>query len=693
MRRRLKRLYPSRGCITPGARPRLLRYARAVARTVPPGGREATILLRWAANHAETLGLPLPPPLIAAWSAADDEETPSAPVWRKLCDLLDTQPALTRAQRPFAGLAGALGLDRTEEAILTLAADYGAMPGVEVLWDELASQRGGRSMLEANAGLIALFLHVTQAEVAARLRADAPLRAAGLLMMDEERQISVLPRLIRLMGEPSPPGDLRTALLGPEAKAPLPFAAFGHLGAEAARVRALLRGALAERAPGIHVLLYGPPGTGKTAFAAALAAECGVRLHEVGTQGQDGDELCRAERLSELRLAQRLLAGGDPALLLVDEAEDLFDPGFELFRRAPRPGSRAFVHRMLETAPAPVIWTANDLASFGPAVLRRMACCIELRIPPVTVRQRLWEDAAVAEGVALPPGDAASLARLLPAAPALARSAMRAARLAGGDAETVRWAVQGVARAMGGGRLPAPDGGAEAFDPALVNADQDLAALAERLAAPGAPRRVSLLLSGPPGSGKSAYARHLAERMGLPVVVKRASDLLGPYVGETEQAIARAFAEARDTAAFLVFDEADSLLAERGLAHRSWEVSQVNEMLTWMERHELPFCCTTNLPDRLDAAAMRRFLVKASFGFLAPAQAARAWRRAFGVSPPPGLGALDRLTPADFDLVRRMAAIAGTIGDAASLLAALEREQRAKPGVRAPIGFLQGRAA
>lgn len=327
MRRRLKRLYPNRGCITPGARPRLLRYARAIARGLPPGGREATVLLRWAANHAATLGLPLPAPLVAAWSAAEDEAAPSVAAWRKLCELLDTQPALTRAQRPFAALGEALGLDRTEEAILTFAADYGAVQAVEVLWDELASHRGGRSVLEANAGLIALFLHVTQVEVAARLRADAPLRAAGLLMMDEERQISILPRLLRLMGEPAPPGDLRAALLGAEAKAPLPYAAFGHLGAEAGRVRALLRGALAERAPGVHVLLYGPPGTGKTAFAAALAAECGVRLHEVGTQGQDGDELSRGERLSELRLAQRLLAGGDPALLLLDEAEDLFEIG------------------------------------------------------------------------------------------------------------------------------------------------------------------------------------------------------------------------------------------------------------------------------------------------------------------------------------------------------------------------------
>ena len=75
--------------------------------------------------------------------------------------------------------------------------------------------------------------------------------------------------------------------------------------------------------------------------------------------------------------------------------------------------------------------------------------------------------------------------------------------------------------------------------------------------------------------------------MGLPVVQKRASDLLDPFVGGTERNIADAFAEARDTNAFLVFDEADSLLLERADAMRSWEISQVNEMLTWMEQHTL----------------------------------------------------------------------------------------------------------
>ena len=147
--------------------------------------------------------------------------------------------------------------------------------------------------------------------------------------------------------------------------------------------------------------------------------------------------------------------------------------------------------------------------------------------------------------------------------------------------------------------------------------------------------------------------------MGLPVLHKRASDLLSMFVGGTEQQIADAFAEAREAQAFLVFDEADSLLLERADAVRSWEISQVNEMLTWMDSHALPFACTTNLLERLDRASLRRFLVKLRFGWLTPEQARHAFQQFFGLAAPAGLERLRTLTPADFALVRRRAAVRG----------------------------------
>lgn len=184
-----------------------------------------------------------------------------------------------------------------------------------------------------------------------------------------------------------------------------------------------------------------------------------------------------------------------------------------------------------------------------------------------------------------------------------------------------------------------------------------------RPAVAGKRTRFSLCLQGPPGTGKTAYVRHLAHRIGLEVLQKRTSDLLDMWVGSSERNIADAFAEARDNQAFLVFDEADSLLADRRGAHRSWEVGQVNEMLTWMESHPLPFACTTNFGANLDAASLRRFVFKVTLGFLKPGAASLAFRTFFGREPPDGLRTLKSLTPGDFEVVRRKAEVLGQLDD------------------------------
>ena len=87
---------------------------------------------------------------------------------------------------------------------------------------------------------------------------------------------------------------------------------------------------------------------------------------------------------------------------------------------------------------------------------------------------------------------------------------------------------------------------------------------------------------------------------------------------ETEQNIAAAFREASEDGLLLVFDEADSFLHSRARARLSWEVSTVNEMLTAMEHHPLPFICTTNLMEQFDEAAFRRFTFKIRLDFLGP---------------------------------------------------------------------------
>ncbi len=619
--------------------------------------------------------------------------------WRKVKAALDAAAAVlpNPADAPInlwiAAISDALELDPVSLRILALALHYRLDKRVERLFDTISDCRGGVHRLSRDAGLFALLLQASTAEVAAGLTTGAKLLGSGLLQVDRQGCLSVQERLVSLVRQDMPPAaDFYDQLLGSSQSEPLPWEAFAHLGREAEVAAAVLRAALAGRESGVSILLYGPPGTGKTSFAATLAARVGVRLRPVAEADDDGDEPQRHDRLAGLRLAQRLAVPGD-TLLLFDEAEDLFVNRSRDFDD-PVTTSRVFIHRLLERLAVPVIWTANDIGALGPAVLRRMTMCLELRVPNLATRTRLWRRMGEAEGIVLQDTDAARLARLVPAAPAVASGALRATRLAGGGADTARLIVEGVARAVRGGELPAPEKEPDAiYDPALVNADCDLAALTADLLRPGATRAVSFLLSGPPGAGKSAWVRYLAGRMGMPVLQKRASDLLNMFVGGTEQNIAGAFAEARDAQAFLVFDEADSLLLERADAVRSWEISQVNEMLTWMEGHALPFACTTNLLDRLDRASLRRFLVKLRFDWLTTAQARLAFRQFFSMAAPASLDGLRTLTPADFALVRRRMAVRGGEADPAAALGLLAAECEGRIGARQPVGFSHASAA
>ena len=591
------------------------------------------------------------------------------------------------AGRWVEAIARTLELDPLESRTLGIALYYKVDKRVERLFDAMSECRGGTGRFYRDAALVALLLRAPSAEIETRLTVGAKLLASGLLQLERDGGLNVLGCLKSLIRQGVlPAADFYDQLLGAPAAAPLPWESFAHLGQAAEIAAAVLRAALDGRESGINLLLYGPPGTGKTSFAATLAARVGARLRPVAEADEAGEEPCRHERLAGLRLAQRLVTRGD-TLLLFDEAEDLFISR-NTSDEEPSTNSRVFMHRLLERMAVPVIWTANDISVLGPAVLRRMTMCLELKVPNLVTRTRLWRQMGEAEGVLLHDADAVRLARLVPAAPAVAFTALRATRLADGQAATARLIVEGVARAVHGGALPAPEREHDTFyDPALVNADCDLAALLDRLARPGLDRSVSLLLSGPPGSGKSAWVRHMAARMGLQVLQKRASDILDDYVGGTEHNIADAFAEARDTNAFLVFDEADSLLLDRADALRSWEITQVNEMLTWMEEHALPFACTTNLLDRLDRASLRRFLVKVRFDWLTQAQARLAFRRFFGLTAPAQLDGLHVLTPADFSLVRRRAALTGVV-EAAALVRLLAAECEGRIGGRRPVGFV-----
>jgi MoxR-like ATPase len=133
---------------------------------------------------------------------------------------------------------------------------------------------------------------------------------------------------------------------------------------------------------------------------------------------------------------------------------------------------------------------------------------------------------------------------------------------------------------------------------------------AEKLGAAGIAPTRSLLLSGPPGVGKTMTATYIASRLGLPLVRAEPSTIVTSLLGESARNLAGAFAAARRTPSLLLLDEFDAFAKRRDDTHEVGELKRfVTTLLVELERG-LPhgiLVAATNHPDLLDPAVHRRF--------------------------------------------------------------------------------------
>ena len=665
--------------------------------------KEAEKLIEWVADNADELNLEdmVQPP--RRRSFRDEREAgPSKQEWQAFRKILEGKRSTTKnasedvTARRIRSLGKTTGLSSTDVDILNFMLRCETQPVIESMVDDVFDMRSRRKMAKLNLkGIFLRYLLDRSVDtIRSRFKPDGPLLRSGLLSIDSDGEVNLMDRLHRLAvtsGDADP--DPTRLLLGATTPSELKWSDFDHLAQDRDHVEGLLKGALRSSASGVNVLLYGPPGTGKTEFCKVLANRLGATIYSIGESDEDKKEPSRNERLNELKLAQCLVGRDRKSMLLFDEMDDLLSGaragglGFFLgFSPGHRHGeSKVFMNRLLEQNAAPTLWTTNLTNEIDPSILRRMMFAMELRMPPPKVRARIWARQLSRHGIEADANDALALATEFDATPGVAAGATAAAKLGNGGLDTVRHGVRNLSRVLScekpSQRPP------EQFDPTFIRADQDLVRLADRLVKKDE-RRFSLCLQGPPGTGKSAFVRYLAERLGLEIMQRRASDLLSMWVGGTEKNIAGAFAEARSQEAFLVFDEADSLLADRRMAQRGWEISQVNEMLTWMESHRLPFACTTNLVEKLDPATLRRFTFKIKLGYLTQEQASAMFRAYFNLTPPKELAALSVLTPGDFAVVRRSVEVLGLQQETRTIVDLLRTECEAKPDQTRKSGFL-----
>ena len=139
----------------------------------------------------------------------------------------------------------------------------------------------------------------------------------------------------------------------------------------------------------------------------------------------------------------------------------------------------------------------------------------------------------------------------------------------------------------------------------------------------------------------------------------------------------------------------DSFLQDRRGAQHSWEVTQVNEMLTQMEGFAGVFMASTNLMGGLDPAALRRFDLKVRLDYLRPDQAWALLLRhcaQLGLPTPDApeqarLARLRQLTPGDFAAALRQHRFA-PLADAPALLKVLQAECALKENAGQRMGFV-----
>ena len=484
----------------------------------------------------------------------------------------------------------------------------------------------------------------------------------------------------------------------------LPWEFFGNL---AEKHGSVIKDILRNDSVGTgNILLYGAPGTGKTSFAKTLAEQLGKRCYIIAQDTQKGDCVRSTPqfRFAALQICDAQVDSAN-SIIIVDEADEMLRSncgfgGFQFFMGGlgTGQGDKGMLNDILDSIKTPTIWITNTPAeALDESSRRRFDYSVRFEPLNAIQRKNIWQnniqkmelkslvDDCMAEMFACRYNVNAGIitkvlgnVKKLVSSPAEVNDLVE--KLMAQHCELLNITI------ADDKLLPAKDYSLEGLN---IKGDIELDKIVTAVRkyqteisgnSPDRPR-MNLLLSGPPGTGKTEFVKYLGSVLGTKVSVKMGSDLLSMYVGGTEQNIKAAFAQAEAEHAILFLDEIDGLVQNRERANRSWEVTQVNELLHQMENFNGIMIGATNFVQNLDPAIMRRFTFKLGFDYLDNYGKILFFERMFNTrlttSERQRLEAIEKLTPGDFRTVRQSLYYLDEVSNAARL-SALEQESSIK---------------
>ncbi|CAM3293877.1 ATP-binding protein [Helicobacter labetoulli] len=472
-------------------------------------------------------------------------------------------------------------------------------------------------------------LHTNPKKIQKLLMADMPLRKFGFISSGYRRGEFELEKFAeRLMIEPFNKQEMMKSLARIYPKSTLERADFSYMQKD---LDMLL--SFCKNAKNPSIFLYGKAGVGKNEIAALIAKELDKELWEIYNINEKGE--IEDDRLEQFIRAQAML-NADKSVILLDECEEFF-PNLNAKYNEDK-ASKNTLNKMLESVKMPSIFLSNS-ADIDPAFLRRFGIVLEIHAPPKEKKQAMIEKSLKSQGIRLDSMIISQISESCLSQGVLLQACKVAKTLAKHKStqspkERQKHIKESFIQVLNehlklqGQKLISINVKKEQnlpYDMSLINASVDMKALCERiknvcgikdsLSQDSTPLQqgIRILAYGMAGSGKSEFAKALAKELDKPIMLKKASDLLSMWLGKSEQNIAKAFSEAEQKGAILVLDEVDSFLQDRSGASRSWEITQVNEMLTQMESFAGIFIATTNFMDNLDRASIRRFDMKVEF--------------------------------------------------------------------------------